>query len=93
VGFFRKVWDKMRAAFGADKDKLKWSEPTKVEVIPPRAVLPIRRLLRHSAFTKKGPGVRRNIRNALLWMTREQRLICRKKGWDRGMVTPEGGVR
>lgn len=53
----------------------------------------VRRLLPRSAFRKSGPGVLANIRTALLRMTIQQRLVARRKGWDRGMVNTEGSVR
>jgi hypothetical protein len=45
-----------------------------------------------SSFTKKGPGVRARLWAALQEMTPAQRLYCRRKTWDRGMVRPDGSL-
>ncbi len=37
--------------------------------------------LPQSCFTKKGPGVTANLRDALIKMTPEQRAVCRNRGW------------
>lgn len=46
-----------------------------------------------SAFTKTGPGVRAELRRALLRMTVEQRLVAKNRGWDKGLVEDDGRVR
>ncbi len=46
-----------------------------------------------SSMTKKGPGITAAVRRALASMTPAQRLACRAKGWDRGMVTEDGRLR
>lgn len=59
----------------------------------PRRRGPVKRQLYRSAFTKKGPGVVGNIRLALRAMIPAERLLCRAKGWDRGMVSADGSMR
>lgn len=49
----------------------------------------VKALLPRSAFTKKGPGVRAALRDALMSMTPQQRQIAIDKDWEKGVLTTD----
>ena len=46
----------------------------------------VKALLPLSSFRKSGPGVTKNLQDALRDMTPSQRAIVKAKGWDKGLL-------
>lgn len=94
------MFDRIRRAFGLLTDKFRQfagiTKDTSEKVIDRVELPPLSRVLLRmpwSSMTKKGPGITAAVRRSLASMTPTQRLVCRAKGWDRGMVTADGRLR
>jgi len=65
--------------------------PRKWRRMPP-AVLRVRRRLPQSWFTKRGPGVEREMQLALRTLTREERRLAVARGWVHPSFLVAGGL-
>lgn len=90
--------DKLRQFAGITKDTAEKAKEFEFRLLKPERVnvrpLPRRNYwIPRSSMTKKGPGITAAVRRALRSMTPEDRLYCRAKSWDRGMVDQWGNMR
>jgi hypothetical protein len=94
------MFDKIKVALSKAKDAfcrlagiVKDTEQQAAALSERFTVRPLARVrvrIPRSSMTRKGPGITKAVRRALASLTVAERLVCRAKGWDRGMVREDG---
>lgn len=88
-----KALDAIRRFAGVTKTTMKVERftvtPTPLAPLPRRTV---KQRIPRASFRRSGPGITAKLRRALSFMTPEERLQARAKGWDRGLVNEDGSM-